>query len=81
MLSLKVARLVLGPNKSSVFGKGGMGTETVDIAYFGDDAGGVDLANAGNENQGVRDDLKLLLSCFLQHFDLLIQGADGSDGD
>ena len=53
--------------------------KTMDIANFSDDTGGVDLANAGDGGQCIRDDLKLLLNSFVQYLDLLFQGTHRSD--
>ena len=48
VLRFKFTGLVLGPDKAGKLGDRGLGIETVDIANFSDDTGGVDLANAGN---------------------------------
>ena len=72
MLGLKVTGLVLMPDKTGKFGNGGLRVETVDIANFSDDAGRVDLANAGNGCQRIWDNLKVLLNGFVQHLDLFL---------
>jgi len=41
---------------------GSLGSETVDITDLGDDAGGVDLVDAWDGSQRVRDDFKLLFN-------------------
>ena len=46
VLGLKVAGLVLVPDKTSELGDRGLRIETVDIANLSDDTGGVNLANA-----------------------------------
>ena len=59
VLGLEIAGLVLCPNQAGVFGNGCLRVKAVDIADLGNDTGGVDLANAGNGSQRVRDDLEL----------------------
>ena len=51
VLGFKFPGLVLGPDKASEFGHRGLGLKTVDIANFGDDASGIDLADAGDRGQ------------------------------
>ena len=62
MLRFKFTRLVFVPNQTGKLGDGSLGVEAVNVADFSDDAGGVNLANARNGSQGVRDDFKLLLN-------------------
>ena len=62
VLGLEVARLVLRPDKAGKFGHRRLGLKTVDVADFGDNASGVDLADAGDRRQSVWDDFKLLLN-------------------
>ena len=48
MFRLKVTGLVFVPDKAGKLGNRGLRAETVNIANFSDDPGGVDLPNAGN---------------------------------
>ena len=61
MLGFKVTGLVPVPDKTGKFGNRGLRVKTMDIANFSDDTGGVDLANAGDGGQCIRDDFKLHL--------------------
>ena len=79
VLGLKVAGLVLIPDKAGELGNRGLGLETVDIADLGDDTGGVDLADAGNGCKGVMNDFKLLLNGLIQHLALAFQGPHGNN--
>ncbi len=81
VLGLKFTGLVLGPDKAGVLGDRCLGLKSVDVADLGDDAGGVDLTDAGNGGQRVRDDLELLFDGLVQRFDLALQGAHGGDGN
>ena len=68
MFSLEVSGLVLCPDKAGIFGDGGMRVKAMDVADFGDDTGGVDLADTGNWSQGDWDDLKLVFNGLVQIF-------------
>ena len=68
---LKVAGLVLVPDKTSELGDRGLRIEAVNVANLSNDTSGVYLANAGNGGQRVRDDLKLVFNGFVQNLDLL----------
>ena len=46
VLGFKFPGLVLGPDKAGELGHRRLGLETVDVADFGDDASGVDFADA-----------------------------------
>ena len=81
MLGIKLTGLVLCPDEAGIFRNRRLGLKSVDVADFGDDAGGVNLANAGNGGQRVWDDLKLLLNGLVQRLDLALQGAHGGDRD
>lgn len=81
ILGLEVAGLVLFPDEAGVLGYRSLGLKAVDIANLGDDTGGIDLADAGDGGQRVRDDIEHLLDRFLQVLDLLLNGADRGDGD
>ena len=81
VLGFKVTGLVLRPDKAGILGNRGLGIEAADIAEIGDDAGGVDLANARDGGQGVRDEFELLFNGLIQHLDLLLQGAHGCNGN
>ena len=56
ILGLKISGLMLCPSKAGKLGHRCLGLKTVDVANFGDDAGGIDLANAGDRSKRVRDD-------------------------
>ena len=56
MLGFKVTGLVPVPDKTGKFGNRGLRVKTMDIADFSDDTSGVDLANAGDGGQCIRDD-------------------------
>ena len=77
----KFTGLVFVPDKTGKLGDRGLGIETADIADLSDDAGRVDLADAWDGCQGVRDDLKLLFNGLVQHLDLLFQGPHGGNRD
>ncbi len=62
---------MLGPDKASILGHGGLSLKAFNIADLGDDAGGIDLTDARDGCQGVGNNFKLLLDCFVQVFDLL----------
>ena len=81
MLRFKVTGLVSAPDKTGKLGHRCLGIETADVTNFSDDTGGVDLANAWNGSQGVRNDLELLLNGFVQHLDLLFQGPHRGNED
>ena len=81
VLGLKIAGLVLRPDEAGELGNGGLGLETVDVADFGDDAGGIDLADAGDGYKRVGNDFKLLLNSLVQDFDLAVQSPHGCDRD
>ena len=81
MFGFKVAGLIPVPDKTGKFGNRCLSVKTVDIANFSDDAGRVDLANAGNGCQRIWDNLKVLLNGFVQHLDLFLQRPHGSDRD
>ena len=53
MLSLKVAGLVLRPDKAGKLGNGRLRVKAVDIADLGNDTGGVDLADTGDGGKRV----------------------------
>ena len=55
--------------------------ERVDIADFGDDTGGADLADVGDRGQCIRNDFKLLLNVLVQHLDLAVQRPHSGDGN
>ena len=67
MLCLKVTGLVLSPDKTGILGNGGLRVKTADIPNFSNDTGRVDLANARNRSQGIRNDLKLLFNGLVQY--------------
>ena len=46
VLGFKFPGLVLGPDETGELGHGCLGLKAVDVADFGDDTGGVDLADA-----------------------------------
>ena len=79
VLGFEVAGLVLIPYESSELGDRGLGLKTMDIGDFSDDAGGVNLANAGNGCKGVMDDFKLLLNGLIQYLDLAFLGPHSCD--
>ena len=79
MLGFKVTGLVPVPDKTGKFGNRGLRVKTMDIADFSDDTSGVDLANAGDGGQCIRDDFKLLLNGFVQNLDLFLQCTHRSD--
>ena len=81
ILGLEVAGLMLCPDEAGKLGHGGLGLETVDIAYFSDDTGRVNLADARDGCKGVMNDLKLLLNGFVQNLDLTFQRPHGGDRD
>ena len=62
VLGLEVAGLVLIPDKAGKLGDGSLGLETVDIADFGDDTSGIDLANARDGCKRVGDCCSMALS-------------------
>lgn len=68
MFSLDVSGLVLCPDKAGIFGDGGLRVKATDVADFGDDTGGVDLADTGNGSQGVWDNLKWVFNGLVQIF-------------
>ena len=70
---------MLCPDKAGKLGDRGLGSETVDIANFSDNTGGVNLANAWNRGQGIWDNLKLLFNGFVQNLDLFFQRPHGGD--
>ena len=72
MFRFKSTGLVLRPDKAGKFGDGGLGVKTMDVADLGDNTGGVDLANARNRSQSVRNDLKLLFNSLVQNLDLFL---------
>ena len=69
------------PDKTGKLGDRGLRIKAVDIADFSDDTGGVDLANARNGGQSVRDDLKLLFNGLIQYLDLFFQGTHRGNGN
>ena len=73
MFCFKFTGLVLCPYKAGKLGDRGLGSETVDIANFSDNTGGVNLANAWNRGQGIWDNLKLLFNGFVQNLGLFLQ--------
>ena len=81
MLCLEVTGLVSVPDKASIFGDRGLGFKAAYIPDFSDDTGGVDLANAGNGCQRVRDDFKLVFNGLVQNLDLFLQSPHGGNGD
>ena len=81
MPCLKIAGLVLCPDKAGILGDRGLRLKTVDVADLGDNTSGVDLADAGYGSKCVRDDLELLLNGFVQDLDLLIQCPHGRNGN
>ena len=78
---LKLTGLVFVPDKAGKLGDRGLGFEAADVTEFGDDPSRVDLANAGDGGQGVRDDLKLLFNGFVENLDLLLQCPHGGNRD
>ena len=62
VLRLKVAGLVLRPDKAGKLGNGSLRIKAVDIADLSDDTGGVDLADTRYRSQSVWNDLKLLFN-------------------
>ena len=65
MFGFKVTGLVPMLDKTGKFSNRGLRVKPMDIANFSDDTGRVDLANAGDGGQCIRDDLKLLLNGFV----------------
>lgn len=74
VLGLVVTGLVLRPNKADILDNERLGLKTVNVANLGDDAGGVDLADAMDGGQRVGDNLKLLLDGFAQRLNLALHG-------
>ena len=68
VLGLKVAGLVLVPDKTGELGDRGLRIEAVNVADLSNDTGGVDLANAGDGGQGIGDDLKPMSNGLVQNF-------------
>lgn len=62
MLRFKVTGLIPVPNKFSAFGNRNSGIRTVNSPNFSDDTRGVDLSNARNWSQGIRNDFKLMFN-------------------
>ena len=67
VLGFKFSGLVLGPDKAGELGHRSLGLKTVDVADFGDDTSGVNLADTGDGSQRVWDNFKLLLNGLVQH--------------
>ena len=80
VLRLEFTGLVFVPDEAGKLGHRGLGIKAGDIANLGDDAGGVDLANAWDRGKCIRDDLELLLNGLVQYLDLLFHGPHRSDG-
>ena len=80
ILSLKVARLVLCPDKSRVLGNSSLGFKAADVANLSDDTGRVHRTDTWDRGQGVGDDFELLFNSFLQHLDLTLQSPHRGDG-
>ena len=79
VLGFKLPGLVLGPDEAGEFGHRRLGSKAMDVTDFGDDTGGVDLADAWDGSQRVGDDFELLLNSLVQNLDLLFQGPHGGD--
>ena len=71
VLRLEFTGLVFVPDKTGKLGDRGLRIKAVDIADFSDDTGGVNLVNAGDGGQGIRNDLKLVFNGFIQNLDLV----------
>lgn len=80
VLGLVVTGLVLRPNKADILDNERLGLKTVNVANLGDDAGGVDLADAMDGGQRVGDNLKLLLDGFAQRLNLALHGPYKCNG-
>ena len=72
VLRFKFTGLVFVPDKAGKLGDRGLGIEAVDIANLSDDTSRVNLANAGDGCQRVRDDLELVFNGLVQNLDLLL---------
>ena len=81
VLRFKFTGLVAVPDKAGKLGDRGLRIKAVDIANFSNNTGGVDLANARDGGQSVRDDFKLLFNGFVQYLNLFFQGPHRGDGN
>ncbi len=81
ILGLEGARLMLPPNEARILGHGRLITETLNIADFGQDAGGVDPVNAGDRAQtpGSRNAFKHAFDRFVEFLELALDASDGLD--
>ena len=79
VLGFKLPGLVLGPDEAGEFGHRRLGLKAMDVTDFGDDTGGVDLADAWDGSQRVGDDFELLLNSLVQNLELLFQSPHGGD--
>ncbi len=79
VLGLELTGLVLSPDKAGKLGNEYLKLEAVNVTDFSDDASTIDLTDAGDGCQCMRDNFGLLLNGLVQNFDLLFQGAHSRD--